>query len=174
MYVPTDIADFDSRWRVVETDGTRLNGFRDWFADLVISETPGALFSFVFEGDMFGIFDIGGPECGQIEIRVDGRPMPLREVSEGGFRRYEVSDDQSALSCVNRFNRFCNNRYRGQHAVFAVDPGRHEVQIVLSERSCDKRAILGERNLEDITADPARYAKKSLFLGRILIRGKAL
>ncbi len=174
MYVPTQIATFDGDWRVETTAATPLKGFREWFAEIIDSSTPGAAFTFSFEGDMFGIFDIGGPECGQLEIRVDGHPMNLVELRDGGFRRYEASEAAGASSLINRFNRFCNNRYRGQHDVVVVQPGVHEVQIRISDRDCDKRAILGSENLANINAEPSRYAKKSLFLGRILIRGRAL
>lgn len=172
MYLPQDIAVFDDKWNKVKTEETQLLGFKDWFANIETSEEKESSFSFKFEGDMFGLFDIGGPECGQIEIFVDGSPYNVREVREGGFRRYEKASNGSNI--INRFNKFCNNRYRGQHDVICVANGKHEVTIKISSKTCDKKAILGKGNLEDINSNPSRYNKTTLFLGRILVRGKAL
>lgn len=172
MYLPKDIVVFDDKWNTLKTEETYLSGFKDWFTNIETSEEKESSFSFKFEGDMFGIFDIGGPECGQIEIFVDGSPYKVRQVSEGGFRRYEKS--QSGSNIINRFNKFCNNRYRGQHDIICVENGKHEVTIKISNETCDKKAILGEGNLDDINNNPLRYNKTALFLGRILVRGKAL
>lgn len=151
MYLPTQIASFDGNWNVIHTeDYPDLAKFGSWFHTLSTSERKGASFSFCFEGDIFGIFDIGCPEAGQLDIRIDASPVKT----------------------LNRFNSYCNNRYRGQYNILKLPYGVHKVTIWVSDKNADKRAILGPRQLDDITKYPRKYARSVIYLGRILLRGK--
>lgn len=171
MYAPIDIAQFSGQWeKLVPENGSTFSRFRPWFPYIMKSATPGASFTFNFEGSAFGIFDIGGPEVGQIEIEVDGKPTKLTEVSSRGYRLLKV-DAEGNISAINRFNSYCNNRYRGQYELIEVTPGKHTITIKLSGEKADKLKILG-KNISDIIANPAKYDQSALYLGRILLRGK--
>jgi hypothetical protein len=136
------------------------------------TERPGESFTFRFKGDMFGFFDIGGPEAGQLSIEVDGKPVKLTPALPG--TRIATATDTGDLDLVNRFGPFCNNRHRGQFECIKVVRGEHTVTIKLSPVKADKRKILGENQLTDITANPAKYDRTVVYIGKILLRGEII
>ena len=172
MLVPLQFASFSGVWEKINPSGIDyLNQFAGWFPYLMKAENPGASFSFQFEGNMFGLFDIGGPEVGQLEIELDGAKVNLKHLKA---ENYEVTTDTSTIKTINRFNRFCNNRYRGQCAFIKVRPGKHQVKIIISEIIPDKAKILGDNQLVDITEHSEKYNRTVEYLGKILIRGELL
>ncbi|MDF2192708.1 SGNH/GDSL hydrolase family protein [Paraflavitalea sp. CAU 1676] len=172
MYAPEAIARFNGAWEKLDpSDSTYLKSFTGWFPYLLQGEQPGASFTFRFSGDMFGFFDIGGPEVGQLLIEVDGKPVRLSAV-QAGTRVSTIVAVEAAP--VNRFNSFCNNRYRGQFECIRLAPGEHTVTVTISPDKADKRTILGEKQLQDITANPRRYDRTVFYLGKILLNGKPL
>jgi lysophospholipase L1-like esterase len=147
----TDQVSFSEGWSKTATaNEANLKQFTPWFPFVMRSEKPGASFSFSFTGSKIGVFDIGGPEVGQLEIIVDGKK----------------------LKPLNRFNSWCNNRYRGQFDFVEVGAGTHYVMCTVSSDIPDKKLILGPSKIADITANPAKYNHGVIYLGRILIRGK--
>lgn len=171
MYKPADICKEHGLWKDADiTANAKLKQFAGWFPTVMTSGHPNSTLSFAFDGDMFGIFDIGGPEMGQLEIYVDGQMVRLKNVKDGNFKYYE-STPLTGTHYLNRFNRHCNNRYRGQFDLIKVEPGLHQVTIKLSETKADKAKILGDNNA-DITENPDKYDQTYLRLGRILVRGE--
>lgn len=170
MLSPLEIASFDNNWvKVNPMCDSSLTQYADWFQYVMKAEKPGSSFSFQFEGSMFGVFDIGGPETGLLEIEMDGQPLFLKQLD---MENYIPESDISSTKTINRFNRYCNNRYRGQCAFIKVSPGKHKVKISLSDKIPDKVKILGETQLKDITEYPEKYNQSVEYLGKILIRGK--
>lgn len=139
MYIPSQIASFDKSWKEVDTsENPSLKKFSGWFDTVMTSSKEGASFSFGFEGDMLGLFDIGGPEVGQVEVLVDGKFVQLKEVGTKGFHLYEANDRIGNYT-LNRFNSWCNNRYRGQYDVIKLEKGVHQVTIRISSEKADKK-----------------------------------
>lgn len=173
MYAPQAVAKFSKEWsKVNAAQEANLKQFAGWFPYIMTAEQPGASFTFRFKGNLFGLFDIGGPESGQVEVTVDGKPAKLKDIGVKGARILGINEQGSEL--VNRFFTFCNNRYRGQYEFIEVNPGEHVVTITLSAQKSDKVAILGNKQLADITANPAKYDRTVLYIGKILVRGKML
>lgn len=174
MYIPSDLADFDVKWTAFPTEGSKLRAFNGWFDSLMVADEKGARFSFTFEGDLFGLFDIGGPEVGQLEVWVDGHQIGLHKSPSGGFQPYQMAAENHDNILLNRFNAYCNNRYRGQYDVIKVPKGKHEVSFRISPLRADKKMILGPSQQEDIDRHPAKYDSSKIYLGRILLRGKPI
>lgn len=171
MYSPAEICTKHGLWKDVDiSKDPKLKKFSSWFPSVMTSGHPASTLSFAFEGDMFGLFDIGGPESGQLEIYVDGQMIRLKNISDGTCKMYQ-STPLTGSHYLNRFNRYCNNRYRGQFDLIKVEPGLHQVTIKLSDKNSDKSRILGEKQQQDITENPEKYDKTYLRLGRILVRG---
>lgn len=174
MYFPKQIARFDQNWKEIRTkDHPQLRKFRGWFDTVMTSDKKGAQFSFRFDGDMFGLFDIGGPEVGQIEITVNDRRLRFRSEEIAGARCLNAEDGTGDYT-INRFNAYCNNRYRGQYDVIKLRKGVHDVTIRISFDDADKKTILGKNQQEDISEHPEKYDRTVLYLGRILLRGQPL
>lgn len=172
MYAPAEIAEFDGNWKEIST-GSRaeLKKFSGWFDTLLSSGRKESVVHFAFEGDMFGLFDIGGPEAGQLEVLVDGELVRLKSCAKAGFGWYRANDAEGDYT-LNRFNRWCNNRYRGQHSVIEVPYGQHQVTLRISSVDADKKSILGDGG--NVDANPDKYNKSVVYLGRILLRGKPM
>ncbi|MGN6420754.1 MAG: SGNH/GDSL hydrolase family protein [Pseudobacter sp.] len=172
MYAPEAVAAFSNGWEKIDpADQTSFKQFKGWFPYIMKATEPGSSFTFRFNGNMFGLFDIGGPEAGQLSIEVDGKPVHLSAVKPG-TRVSTVTEEGTPL--LNRFNNFCNNRYRGQFDCIKLIPGEHTVTITISPEKADKRAILGDKQLTDIDANPERYNQTAIWLGKILMNGKPL
>jgi lysophospholipase L1-like esterase len=159
MLDPKTYALFDQNWETIDPSTTStINLFKPWFPYVLKASKPGSSFTFSFKGDLFGLFDIGGPEVGKLEIFVD----------EGKLGAEAIKFES------NRFNSFCNNRYRGQYAKFKVPFGEHKVRVVISNDLPDKATILGTSQLNDITQHPERYNQSVIYLGKILIKGEPI
>ncbi|MGE9310015.1 SGNH/GDSL hydrolase family protein [Niabella sp. CJ426] len=176
MVVPAHIADDNNGWQSIDTDlNSNLKKFKGWFSEVFTASQPGASFSFRFKGDMLGIFDIGGPEVGQLEWIIDGKPTHLTKHKQGSFMYYqaEMTDATNAIA-LNRFNAYCNNRYRGQFDIVKLPKGTHDVKVYVSSQKSDKLKILSPDQRADIEAHPEKYDQSVIYLGRILIRGTML
>ncbi|RKR79933.1 hypothetical protein BDD43_0019 [Mucilaginibacter gracilis] len=144
---------FSSGWEKIDPKtNANLKQFAPWFSYVMQADRPGSFFSFSFKGNKIGVFDIGGPEVGQLDLVVDGKK----------------------LKSLNRFSHWCNNRYRGQYDFVDVPYGEHQVQLVISSEIPDKKALLGTNQLADITANPDKYNKCVIWLGKVLIRGELI
>jgi lysophospholipase L1-like esterase len=145
-----DQVQFSEGWvRMDLATDSNLAKFKPWFPYVMKSGQAGATCSFDFRGTRIGLFDIGGPEVGQLEVRVDGK----------------------SLKPLNRFNHWCNNRYRGQYDLVELAPGQHHVEFIVSKEVPDKKAILGNGQSADIVAHPGKYDHSVIYLGKILIKG---
>jgi hypothetical protein len=169
MLDPKTYANFSPEWETIDPkENESLNQFSGWFSYLMKAEKPGASISFQFEGTMIGFFDIGGPEVGQITLELDGEKMHFQEKSS---INYNAVNESSAPIAINRFNQFCNNRYRGQCFFIKTPPGKHQVVLKIAAEIPDKQNILGLSQLEDINTHPLKYHRSVIYLGKILVRG---
>lgn len=172
MFSPKEIGNFSKGWDLVNPlDYAQLKAFAPWFSTVAKTAEANASFTFKFKGTVFGFFDIGGPEVGQVLVEVDGKCAEL--VRKAGNVKNKSEND--SLNClVNRFNSNCNNRYRGQFEMYEVPYGEHEVKISLSNVKADKVAILQGQNLDDIQNNPSKYNQQIFYLGKILLKGVAI
>jgi len=172
MLDPKSFATFSPEWDIVDPKTIEsLNQFSGWFPYVMKAEKSGAWIKFRFNGTMLGIFDIGGPEVGQIELELDGFKMNFEEKSSINFTATKNKSDSYA---INRFNRFCNNRYRGQCVFIKTDPGVHTVILKIANEIPDKTKILGDTQLSDLTLNPEKYNRSVIYLGKILLRGEVI
>jgi len=169
MYAPLEIAAFSGGWtRIRPEEQDHLTTFAGWFPYVMKADSPGESFTFKFTGRTIGLFDIGGPEVGQLELKIDGKPVKLHP-QEGTRALQAVSAPHG--DALNRFNVFCNNRYRGQYILVDVEPGPHTATFTISGKKADKARILGPDQQEDITAFPRKYDQSVIYVGKILVRG---
>lgn len=146
-----DDVTFNGDWvKVDPSTDVRLKQFKPWFPYVMRADKAGASFSFTYTGSKIGVFDIGGPEVGQMDVIVDGKK----------------------LKPLNRFSHWCNNRYRGQYEFMDVPQGTHSVQFIITQEIPDKKVLLGSNQLTDINAHPEKYDQRVIWLGKILIRGE--
>lgn len=169
MYNASTVLGAEGLPEIVCAANTNFQQFDGWFNRVpVVCE--GKSIGFNFEGSGFGLFDIGGPEAGAIQVEIDGKTAKLIKRSEV---QYELNT-AGTVTQVNRFNQYCNNRYRGQFFWIDMPEGKHQITLTAVKSNESKATLLGAANLADFQSRPAVYAKNELMIGRILVRGSAL
>ena len=112
------------------------------------ADKPGATLSFTFHGRSAAIYDLLGPDGGELEVLVDDQPARL----------------------VRRFDAYCTYHRLGTTAVLSqTETGDHTVTVRLTGNTFDKAEILS-RNQNKID-DPVRYAPLRWYAGALLIDG---
>ncbi len=84
------------------------------------TKTPGAKLSFVFNGSHCRIYDLLGPDGGQVWVTVDGK-------------RSEKP--------IARFDSYCTYHRMANLLVFDGKPGRHTVEIELDSKQPDRQPV---------------------------------
>ena len=112
------------------------------------ADKPGTTLTFAFHGRSAAIYDLLGPDGGELEVLVDNRPArPVR-----------------------RFDAYCTYHRLGTTALLSeTQAGDHTVTVRLTGNTFDKAEILS-RNQNKID-DPARYAPLRWYAGALLIDG---
>jgi hypothetical protein len=171
MFSPNLAASFSSGWESINPEELiNLKQFSYWFPYVMKAQHSGDYFTFCFKGNCFGFFDIGGPEVGQLEIKVDQKKICV--YGQINSRIKEITFGPDSCRATDRFNANCDNRYRGQFDMFKVPEGEHIVKISISAVKSDKKKILGPNQLADINTNPEKYNQTVFYLGKILIRGE--
>jgi hypothetical protein len=119
--------------------------------DVWVAQAVGASLTFDFDGDLFGIFGVKGPDVGSFSISLDGS-QPL------------VATLFDPYSTAGRY------RIRSWFSPL-LKPGRHHVRVELLDTSIDKAKIVAAHGYE--SKDPS-FSKNVLYIGDILVNGKML
>lgn len=169
MLAPQQSVNFSPEWERIDPATSGFATYKTWFPYLMKAEKPGSNMSFTFNGSMFGFFDIGGPEAGQLNMLVDGSTIKLKKDGTNRFVVVPGIGDH-----LNRFNSYCNNRHRGQFICIELPQGKHTVSLTISGNTPDKKLILGKKQLADITQNPEKYNRSVIYIGKILLRGNII
>ena len=119
---------------------------REHLPELWCLDREGAGLEFTFTGTACGVYDIIGPDSGQVRVLVDGQPLPL----------------------APRFDRSCSY-FRPNYAILVdhLPRRQHHVRIELGPPIPDKRAIVAEARTE-----PQRFAGNCWRPAAVLIVGQ--
>lgn len=147
MYVPAEVCKKHGLWKDVEAArDSRMKKFADKFATVMTSGHPNSTISFGFDGDMFGLYDLGGPEMAELEVYVDGQLIHFKPSADGKADCLETAP----LEGPRYLDRLADERQL-QHVLVKVAPGKHQVTLRIAD---------------------TRGEKAYLMLGRILVRGE--
>ena len=109
---------------------------------------PGESISFKFRGSTVRIYDLVGPDCGEVTIALDDRPP----VTKARFDAYCTYHRLASLSV-------------GEELQEAV----HTVKLTIHPDQPEKAKILAERN--EKMDDPKRFDGTAWYAGAILLVG---
>jgi lysophospholipase L1-like esterase len=113
------------------------------------ADKPGAPLRFAFHGRSAAIYDLLGPDGGELEVLVDDRPAKL----------------------VRRFDAYCTYHRLGTTPVLSeTQSGDHTITIRVTGNTFDKADILSHN--QNKIDDPARYAPLRWYAGALLIDGE--
>jgi len=155
--VPITPAMQEGPWTKLNPAEGMAQRFSKQMPDMWLASQPGAALKFKFNGTVAGVYDLVGPDGGQLSVTVDGK---------------------EAAKLTPRFDPYCTYHRISTAYVFnrteAADgntPAPHEVRIVLSPEAFDKKAILFPHNREDYDKNPAKYAARQWHAGSLMLIG---
>lgn len=111
---------------------------------------PGAVLQFKFKGTKAGIYDLLGPDCGIVEVTLDGKSRKDKRID--GYCTY------SRLAILQIGDN--------------MEDKEHEVVLRVLPEAPDKRKILFPQNVADLEKNPAKYAPNKWYPGAIFIIGE--
>ncbi|WP_419581518.1 GDSL-type esterase/lipase family protein [Stieleria magnilauensis] len=136
-------------WTKLPADHALAKRFQRNMPELYQAEEPGATLTFTFEGTNAAIFDLVGPDGGQLRVRLDDN-----EVTR------------------NRIDGYCTyHRMATLRIGSELSPGRHSVTIELTPQQLDKREILFERNRSDFDGKPDKYKNHTWYASSLMLIG---
>ena len=107
--------------------------------------------AFTLKGSSAAVFDLVGPDGGQLEIQIDeGTPTTVKRID--GYCTY--------------------SRMSKTMIIPEREAGEYRVKVTLTDEQLDKRSILFERNRKDFDENPGRYKEHTWYAGSLLIIGE--
>lgn len=138
-------------WTKLAADHPLAKRFQRNMPELFQATSPGATLSFQFEGTAVAIFDVLGPDGGQLSVQLDDSKPIMR----------------------NRIDGYCTyHRMSKLNIGTDLNPEIHTVKITLTPNKLDKRAILFERNRGDFEAKPEKYHEQTWYPSAIMLIGE--
>lgn len=151
--VPLNQVRMEGDWTKLDpqTDGMAKR-FANFLPELWLAKEPGASLKFRFRGRGVGIYDLVGPDCGQITVQLDSQAPALRL----------------------RFDSYCvyHRLSTAQIGANLDDSTVHEVCLKLDVASPDKRTILFEKNRPEFDKNPDRFAPNHWYAGSVMLLGE--
>ncbi|MBN2451723.1 MAG: SGNH/GDSL hydrolase family protein [Lentisphaeria bacterium] len=141
--VPFGRATLGPGWRRLDPAADDLaKRFAQRLPELWLAEEPGTRAGFRFRGTLAKVYDLVGPRCGSVVVRVDGVDRGRRD----------------------RFDAYCTyDRLQTMEIASELPDGLHTVELEIAPEPPDKRAILQRRegpNRAVLALDEAAFAER--------------
>jgi S-formylglutathione hydrolase FrmB len=150
--IPLSRAKLSAGWKILNPDTESLaKSFGKRMPEVWKATEPGETLSFRFRGTTARIYDLLGPDCGQVTVTLDDRPPVVSP----------------------RFDAYCTyHRLATLSVGESLPDAEHTVTITIHPEQPDKAKILSQRN-EKID-DPKRFDGTAWYAGAILLIGDIL
>ncbi|NOY81972.1 MAG: SGNH/GDSL hydrolase family protein [Kiritimatiellaeota bacterium] len=148
--VPLSRAMLSPGWQKLDPTANRLaKRFGKRLPGLWKASKPGETLRFRFRGKAVAVYDIVGPDCGRIIVRLDDRAPVVRP----------------------RFDAYCTYHRLSKLQIAAGLPDKvHSVVCKIDSKQPDKAAILAKRHQK--IDDPKRFDDTAWYAGALLLRGE--
>ncbi|MCM8536197.1 MAG: SGNH/GDSL hydrolase family protein [Lentisphaeraceae bacterium] len=118
--------------------------------EMWVAKNPGTVLEFKFKGKYLGFYDLVGPDCGSVEVEVDGKKRTFKRMD--GYCTY------------NRLSMLVVNKN--------LEDKVHTVKVSLTNEKLDKKNILFERNRAQYDKNPKKFEPHFWYLGGVFISGE--
>ena len=148
--VPLDQARMSEGWTKLDPADGLGKRFGHRMPAVWRATEPGESITFRFKGTQAGVYDLLGPDCGQLTVTLDdGEPRTVR-----------------------RIDPYCTyHRLASLTAGSGLEDVVHTVIIAVSPEVPDKREILFEHNRPDFDKNPAKYEGTTWYAGALMLIG---
>jgi len=148
--IPLGRAQLTAGWRKLDPQTNRVaKSFGNRLPEVWRASEPGESISFRFRGTAARIYDLLGPDCGQVTVALDDRPPVVKP----------------------RFDAYCT-----YHRLASLSLGQglpdaiHTVKVSIHPQPPDKTKILSERG--EKMDDPKRFDGTAWYAGAVLLIGE--
>ena len=152
--VPLSQAHLSQEWRRLDPQTERLaKQFSGRLPEVWFADEPGAIITFRFRGTDVQMYDLLGPNCGQVIVTVDDNPPHT----------------------VPRFDAYCTyHRLSKLQIASGLDDEIHTVRLEIHPEQVDKLAVLHQREANHgiQTLEPEKYDGTAWYAGAILVIGE--
>ncbi len=150
--IPLSRARLSEGWKKLnpETDNMAKR-FGNRLPEVWQADKPGEAIKFHMRGSVVRIYDLVGPNCGQITVQIDDKPASVRP-------RFDAYCTYHRLSCLT--------------VGMGMEPVEHQITLTIHPDQPDKAKILSRRN--QTIDDPKRFDGTTWYAGAILILGDFL
>lgn len=146
--VPLSKARLGAGWKRLPVDH-KLKGFFNRLPEIWQANQPGDAIDFKFKGTSVGIYDLLGPDCGQVKVTLDGR---------------------TADKPTSRFDSYCTYHRLGSFFPSRDLPdGEHTLHLEIHPAQADKAKIITDKKA--FAADPKRFDDRQWYAGAIMLVG---
>ncbi len=149
--VPLSRTTMSTGW--VKLDPAKDNlakAFGNRMAELWKATNPGESITFKFKGINVGVYDLLGPDCGRVKVKLDDQPDKF----------------------VNRIDPYCTYHRIASLGIGAGLPDAvHTVTVTVDAEVPDKMKILFEHNRPDMEKNPAKYQGTTWYAGAVMLIG---
>jgi len=149
--VPLTARLLQGNWTRMTPDPKTVAGrFERQMPEMWTTDTAGAGITFRFKGTVAGVYDLLGPDCGQLTVKVDDQPERM----------------------VARFDGYCTY-HRLSQLLFAsnLKEGAHTARLTLLPDPPNKAKIIFAHNLPDLEKNPKKYEGIHWYVGAIMLIG---
>ena len=149
--LPLDKAKLSAGWEKLDpAKSSQAKSFSNRMPSIFKASKPGETLAFKFKGTAVGIYDLLGPDCGQLKVSVDGAPAKIVARIDGYCTYHRIATLSLGANMENK---------------------EHTVLIELDAGSPDKMKILFPQNKPDMEKNPAKYAGLNWYAGGIMVIG---
>lgn len=149
--LPLARATLSPGWRRLDPESKHLVRCFGHRVPSLYAAQVGATLRFTFRGTAVGLYDLLGPDCGQVRVRVDDGPVRV----------------------VPRFDAYCTyHRLAPLALASGLTDGLHQVEVTVDSTVLDKASILFPHNRPDLAQNPDKYAGITWYVGGILLLGE--
>ena len=150
--VPLSSVTLEGDWKILESGSHPIaRRFAKFMPEIRLASKAGSSLSLSFKGSFVGIYDLLGPDCGQVRFAVDDKPEKV----------------------IKRIDGYCTyTRLSKITLTTGLDPREiHSVLVWLDSEIPDKRSILFERNRPDFDKNPKKYDGTNWYVGSVMLIG---
>ena len=140
-------------WTQLGANDKIVKSFGNRMPSIYRADKAGAKMSFRFKGTAVSLYDLLGPDCGQVSIVVDGGKPRI----------------------VARIDGYCTYHRISRLGIAADLPdGEHTVEITIDAGIPDKEKILFEKNRPDLEKNPEKYTGTAWYVGGVMVLGELI